>query len=205
MHYFITHFTHIPFDRLVDLAEGHLLPGDREQLQAHIKACRRCSAEAAEIERLIRLMHLDTSKGAPRPYITRVVDLFMRNTPPRPAFPGARARIPASLSFDSLGLAPAFGARSGEPCARQLLYSTEAHDIDLRIEPASRAWVLSGQVLGESAAGGRAELQGPEGTRHASLNEQREFKFSPVPAGRYRLVLDLPAMSLEVDDLKIGI
>jgi anti-sigma factor RsiW len=189
--------THIPFDRLVDLAEGRLLPADREQLLAHLAACARCSTEAAEIERLIGLMRLDTSKEAPRAVIARAVDLLSRRTSSKP-------RFPASLRFDSLGLAPAFGVRSGEPSARQLLYSAVAHDVDLRIEPSGQAWVLSGQVLGESAAGGRAELLGMESTRQASLNEQGEFTFPPVRAGDYRFVLDLAAFRIEIDALKIG-
>jgi anti-sigma factor RsiW len=199
------YITHIPFHRLVDLAEGRLPPDERERLQAHLAACGRCSREAAEIERLISLMRADTSQDAPRPVISRAVDLFRKSSSSKPASPGVKQRITASLRFDSLGLAPAFGVRSGEPSARQLLYSAESHDIDLRIEPAEPAWILSGQVLGESAAGGLADLQGVERAIQTRLNEQSEFSFPPVPAGTYRLVIDLAGHDVEIDGLKIGI
>ena len=196
--------THIPFNRLVDLAEGHLLPDEREQLQAHLAACGRCSREAAEIVRLIGLMRTDTSEDAPRPVIARAVELFPKSSSPRPAIPGVMPRILASLRFDSLGLAPAFGVRSGEPSARQLLYGAESYDVDLRIEPADQAWVLSGQVLGGSAASWRATLQGVEGVIQTSLNEQSEFTFPPVSAGTYRLIIELAEHEVEIKNLKIG-
>jgi len=113
-------------------------------------------------------------------------------------------RILASLRFDSLGLAPAFGVRSGEPSARQLLYGAESYDVDLRIEPADQAWVLSGQVLGESTASWRATLQGVEGVIQTSLNEQSEFTFPPVSAGTYRLIIELAEHEVEIKNLKIG-
>jgi hypothetical protein len=110
----------------------------------------------------------------------------------------------AGLRFDSLGLAPAFGVRSGEPSARQLLFGVEALDIDLRIEPVGQAWVVSGQILGESAGGAWAELEGAANVWWASLSEQSEFTLPPVPAGRYKLIFHLGQIDIEVEELKIG-
>jgi anti-sigma factor RsiW len=197
-------FSHIPFSRLVDLAEGRLLPDERAHLETHLAACSRCSDEAAQLERLIGLMRTDTTEDAPPPVIARAVQLFQAQRLPASAAPGLRRHILAVLRFDSVGLAPAFGVRSGEPSARQLLFSSEAYDIDLRIEPAGQAWIVSGQVLGESTAGGQAELHGVTGANPAALNEQSEFTLPAVAAGRYKLILHLADVDVELDELKIG-
>jgi hypothetical protein len=115
-----------------------------------------------------------------------------------------RDRIRAALHFDSLGLAPAFGVRSGKPGARQLLFSTGTDEIDLRIESAGEEWIVSGQVLGVSAASGRAILQGLLAVRQTTLNELSEFTLPPVRAGTYRLVLCLADMDVELEEIRIG-
>jgi hypothetical protein len=115
-----------------------------------------------------------------------------------------RDRILAALHFDSLGLAPAFGVRSGKPGARQLLFSTGTDEIDLRIEAAGEEWIVSGQVLGVSAASGRAILQGPLTVSQTTLNELSEFTLPPVGTGTYRLVLCLADRDVELEEIRIG-
>jgi anti-sigma factor RsiW len=197
-------FPHIPYSRLADLVEGRLPPDERAHLEEHIATCARCSGEVAHLERLIGLMRTDTSEDAPPAVIARAERLFHSRTVSSSDSSNLRHHVLAVRRFDSLGLAPAFGVRSGEPSARQLLFSARAHDIDLRIEPAGQAWTVSGQVLGESAAGGQAELQGATSTTQVALNEQSEFTLPPVSAGHYRLVLRLANVDVEVDELKIG-
>ncbi len=196
--------THIPFHRLVDLAEDRLHPEEREQLQAHLAACERCSREADKIARLIALMRGDASQDAPQPVIAQAVDLFARSKYARLAFANAKPRHPARLGFDSLGFAPAFGVRSGGASARQLLYHSESGDIDLRIEPVDKGWVFSGQVLGEFIAGGKVELQSAELVSQTMLDEQSEFTFAPVPAGIYQLVIELADYAVEIGDIEVG-
>jgi hypothetical protein len=115
------------------------------------------------------------------------------------------SRILAALHFDSVGLAPAFGVRSGKPGARQLLFHAGVDEIDLRIEPAGQAWTVSGQVLGGSAANGRAILQGTAGISQTTLNELSEFTLPPVQAGSYKLVLSLANVDVEIEEIRIGL
>jgi anti-sigma factor RsiW len=202
-------FPHIPFSRLVDLAEGRLHPAERARLEAHLAACTACSGEVAQLEHLIWLMRTDASEDAPLHVIDRAMRLFDSQaervgTACESALSGLRRHVQAVLRFDSLGLAPAFGVRSGEPSARQLLFSAWGLDIDLRLEPADQAWTVSGQVLGVATAGGRAVLQGAVNASQATLNEQGEFTMTPVPAGDYQLFLHLVDVDIEVDELIIG-
>jgi hypothetical protein len=197
-------------------------------LEAHITACARCSGEAARLEHLIRLMRTDTAEDAPPSVIAGAVHLFYERASPPLASSGRRRRILAVLRFDSLGLAPAFGMRSGEPSARQILFHAEVHDIDLRIEPAPEdwtssgslpgqpgdvfhtrqppdlAWIVSGQVLGETSAGGQVKLTSATSEGQARLNEQNEFTLPPVPSGSYQLILHLTNVDVEVNELKLG-
>ena len=196
---------HIPVSQLADYIEGSLPLTKRVELETHLAVCSRCSDDLAQLERLIGLMRTDTSEDAPSSVIDRAVRLFQSRTERESASSGFRNRILAVLHFDSIGLSPAFGVRSGAPGARQLLFHAGVDEIDLRIEPAGQAWLLSGQVLGESKAGGMAILQGAEETSEAILNELSEFTLPPVQKGIYKLTLNLTNVDVEIEDLRIGL
>jgi anti-sigma factor RsiW len=195
---------HIPFRKLADYVEGDLPLTERVDLELHTASCPRCADELRELEHLITLMRTDVSRDAPSAVIHRAEDLFRLRAVPESAVSGLRRRVLARLHFDSVGLAPAFGVRSGKPGARQLLFSTGVDEIDLRIEPAGQTWTLSGQVLGESAAGGKAVLQGNAGNTEAPINELSEFVLPPVQAGTYKLIVKLPDLDVEIEEIKIG-
>jgi hypothetical protein len=195
---------HIPFSQLVDYAEGDLPLDQRVDLELHVASCSRCYEELVQLERLIGLLRTDESQDAPSSLIDRAKDLFRLRNLPAPHSSRLRDRILAALHFDSLGLAPAFGVRSGKPGARQLLFSTGTDEIDLRIEAAGQEWIVSGQVLGEPAASGRAILQGPVAVIQTRLNELSEFTLPPVQAGTYKLVLCLADVDVELEEIRIG-
>jgi len=195
---------HIPVSQLADYIEGSLPLTQRVELETHLAICSRCSGELAELEHLIGLMRTDASEDAPPSVIDRAVKLFRSRREPESASSGLRRRILAVLHFDSIGLAPAFGVRSGTPGARQFLFHAGVDEIDLRIEPTGQVWTVSGQVLGESGASGIAVLQGAAGTSQAALNELSEFILPPVEAGTYKLTLNLTNIDVEIDEIRIG-
>jgi len=195
---------HIPFSQLADLVEDRLSPDEREHLETHINTCPRCSDELAQLKHLVELMRTDSNEGAPPDAIARAVELFRSRKMPTLTLSDLRRHILAVLRFDSKGLAPAFGVRSGAPGPRQLLYSAEAYDLDLRIEASDQTWIVSGQVLGETVGGGRVVLQGETGIKQATLNQQSEFTLPPAQTGSYKLILHLTDVDVEVDDLRLG-
>ncbi|HSV71311.1 MAG TPA: hypothetical protein VLI72_14480 [Methylibium sp.] len=137
-------------------------------------------------------------EAPPAAVLQRVIDLWPAAAAPAAA--GALRRVLAALSFDSGRAAPlAFGMRGSEPGPRQLLFSAEDHDIDLRIAAAGTGWALHGQVLGPDA-GGRACLIGDDGAERAvvALDELGEFRFDALPAGRYALRLELADRQIEL-------
>ena len=78
------------------------------------------------------MMRSDSTIDAPRDVLTAAINIFSqeRRVPLR--------RIVALLTFDSRNAGPAFGVRSLPAASRQMLYSAEEIDLELRITRAER-------------------------------------------------------------------
>jgi anti-sigma factor RsiW len=196
---------HIPFARLADMAEGRLSAEDSDEERAHLSACTRCAGEADRLGRLATLMRADTSEDAPPEVLAGVVRMFRARTAGA-AEPGLLRRLVAALTFDSSGLRPAFGVRSGQPApARQLLFSAGNFDVDLRLAPGTEGWTVSGQVLGP-CRGGEVEAVAADGSvaARATLNDLCEFTLlPPVAGGTYTLRLRLEDTEIEIPELSL--
>ena len=193
-------FQHIPFAKLADMVDDKLPTDENADCLLHISACSRCGSELQRLGQLIRAMRTDTDADAPRDCIAQAVNIFRQ----RQAQPSLLRRVVAALSFDSRALAPAFGVRSGQSAARQLLFAAEDHDLDLRFWPQGDEWVIAGQVLGSSCAGGHVELRGETASAAAELTDLCEFKLAAVPSGSYRMRLRLQDVEVEVPQLELG-
>jgi hypothetical protein len=137
---------------------------------------------------------LRASRGledAPESVIRRAIDLWQPRTAAERSGSVLQRWI-ATLRFDSAAAGtPALGLRAGPSDAtRQLLYTAEDRDIDLRIDPQpDGGWRVSGQVLGPDSAG-TAELHcDAAAAQQVPWSELAEFEFAPVPAGRCVLTL----------------
>lgn len=111
-------------------------------------------------------------------------------------------RIGASLTFDSLSAAPmSLGIRSLSTGARQLLFTAEGRDIDLRIagHPPDSAlkFSVAGQIFGPDVAG-QAELRAPSYLAKRAWNDLSEFRFEDVPPGACTLVLSSADWQIEL-------
>ena len=192
---------HIPFDRLIDLVEGRLSPDEQTQMQAHTSACSRCATQLAWLERVIGLIRTNDYEEPPARVaadISRVFDSYS----PSPSS-SLRQRIMAVLRFDSAQLSLSVGRRSGSSTERQLLFTAETLDLEVQITQSGSLWEVSGQVLNADARG-LAELHGLAGDMRATLNEVGEFLLTPVPPGRYTLILQLTTAEIEIPGLEIG-
>jgi hypothetical protein len=113
----------------------------------------------------------------------------------------------AVLSFDSWGQpALAAGLRSTGSATRQLVFSAEGCDIDLRISPSGERFAVSGQVLGPDDTG--AVVLTPEqaeATVHeAALDALGEFHLADVAPGRYQLSLLLAGHEIVLPPFEVG-
>ncbi len=191
---------HIPFEKLADLAEHRQSPEESETIRLHLSDCSDCANQLSELERLVTLMRTDVAEDAPPDLLSRTLNLFRPRVPEDK--PSIIERVMAVLSFDSRQLSPAFGVRSGQSVARQLLFSVGEHDLDLRVAPDDGAWVVSGQILGE-CEDGQVELRGAEVAERAEMNELCEFTLPRVPSGKYSLVINLSNTEIEVPEFEL--
>jgi hypothetical protein len=189
---------HIPFSELTELAEGQTAP----DAMAHLAACSECSSQLQLLKQTIGLMRSDTAPDAPAELIQNAKSIFRKKVVAHG--PSLLQIIVATLTFDSLTNAPAFGLRSQTTAGRQLIYSTETADIDVRVSPENDQWQIAGQLLGADCPGGDVDLVGDDFSASAELNELCEFSFGSVPAGAYKLSIHLPDVLIETPRLELA-
>jgi hypothetical protein len=188
----------IPYELLVDLAEGRVAEPEATELRARVAADPLASSRLAALERLISAMREDASEDAPPHVINRAMRLMRR-----PA-PSPMRRLVATLMRDSWHsmLQPA-GLRSVQAWPRALLLSAGDRELDLQVAPRDRGWQLVGQVLGPEEPGA-VTLSSPGERVTARLNELGEFVLPPVAPGRYTLTVTQGELEIVVPDLEIG-
>ena len=121
---------------------------------------------------------------------------------------GLLTRLTALLSFDSWAAPLALqGMRSVRTPTRQLLFSNEHRDIDLRITPTAGVFSITGQVLGPDTAGSVDLLAhgAAEAAAHrAQLDPLGEFRIHGVLAGRYAMTLRLGGDEIVLPEIDVG-
>jgi hypothetical protein len=160
-------------------------------------------AELADALRRSRIL-----EDAPESVIQRALGVFVARpraaAAPSPA--GGLRRLAAVLGFDSATLTPqATGLRSvdaGLARPRQMLFSAEGRDVDLRIDAAPGGWQVSGQVLGPDASG-RVELQCGSLRAAQDWTDLAEFRFDGVPAGACCIVLRSADWEMALPEIRI--
>jgi hypothetical protein len=191
---------HIPFAELTELAEERSQTSP--ETRAHLATCSECSRQLQSISQTIGLMRSDTAEDAPAELVQFAKKIFREKVVTHG--PSLLKLIIASLTFDSLTNAPAFGLRSQTTAGRQLIYSTETADIDVRVSPENDQWQIAGQVLGADCASGDVSLEGDDFSASAELNELCEFSFGSVPAGAYKISIRMPDALIETPRLELG-
>jgi hypothetical protein len=189
--------THISLETLADVVEDRATPAALEIVRAHDATCSTCDDALQRLKQLILLMRSDVVTDVPRDLLVSAINIFP---------PGARPRLQriiATLIFDSRRAAPVFGMRSVRTSSRQLLYSAEQSDLDLRITIQNEECILAGQVIREGCVGGLVEISGPTGSAEASLNELCEFTFPAIPVGQYSLRVRMLDVEIEIPELEL--
>ncbi len=193
---------HLDFARIADLVEDRAAPSVRTESMAHISNCSECAKKFRRLDEVVHLMATDQAEDAPRDVVAYAMNIFSGRAKSRRQ--SLKRRILAALSFDSsMDQAPAFGVRSGQTDSRQLIYSAEESDIDLRITFHDDMWLVAGQVMRDDCGGGRVEIEGPSGSAGAALNELCEFTLPAVPSGDYLLRVHMNDVEIELPQLEL--
>ncbi|HKY43076.1 MAG TPA: hypothetical protein VJM50_08265 [Pyrinomonadaceae bacterium] len=195
----MTSSTHISVETLANIAEGTATSVVREAAMAHISTCSMCHGMLRRLQQLILMMRTDSTNDAPRDVLTTAINIFSQEKP------SPLRRIVALLTFDSRNAGPAYGVRSHLTASRQMLYSAEETDVELRITVQNDECTLAGQVIGEGCAGGHVEISGEAGRSEATLNEECEFKLPPIPIGNYSLIVRMLDRQIEIPELELKV
>ena len=189
--------SHIPFDILADIAENRATEAALAAAMDHVAGCSDCDDVLRQLQHVIVMMKTDACEDAPADLLRSAVSSFSseRKTPVR--------RVIAVLTFDSRKAGSTFGMRSIRTVSRQLLYSAQDADVDLRISVQNGECVLSGQIIREGCQEGLVEISGASGSAAAALNELCEFTLPPIPVGNYSLKVKMPDVEIEIPELEL--
>lgn len=191
--------SHISLETLADIIEDRASTETRTSVMAHVATCSVCDDSLRRLQFLILMMKSDRSADVPRDVLISATKILSSATKPL-------RRIIATLIFDSRNTGPAFGMRSLHTASRQLLYSAQQTDLDLRITIQNEECVVAGQVIrddGGSRGGGRVEISGPTGSAEANLNELCEFTLPAIPVGNYSLRVRMVDVEIEIPELEL--
>jgi hypothetical protein len=196
---------HVPVETLTDLADGKLSSVARQDAVNHISTCSFCVSRLTRLRDVIGLMSSDQTVDAPAHVLASAIEIFTPKRKDDGAITALR-RIVATLTFDSFSSKPAFGLRSGHAASRQVLYSAEDNDIDLRITLQNEKCVVAGQVMGTGdCIDAEVELSTPTESAVAALNDLCEFTFPGVPAGVYLLTVRMRDKEVEIPALEVKV
>jgi hypothetical protein len=195
---------HLPFERVVDLAEKRLVGADDQRARSQLGTCGACAASLATVERILALMRRDAARQGDEEPPTHVVQRAVRLFCQRP--PTAR-RLLGALLFDS-AIQPlaAAGVRGPAAPGRQLIFTAGAYDLELRLtaSPDGQLHTVRGQVLGPCEGAGRIELADAQSTvREAVLDELCQFDLKTVPSGKYALTLYVRDVAIELREVEL--
>ena len=188
--------SHISLEKLVDLAEGRLAGVASNAALAHVSTCSECEVILRRLRQLMLTMKSDRAPDVPRDVLLSAINIFSLNQ-------SSLRRVVAILMFDSRSAGPVFGMRSIHTDSRQMLYSAEDTDLDLRITIRNEECIVAGQVIRDGCVGGVVEISGASGSSQASLNELCEFSLPAVPVGSYSLKVRMLDVEIEIPELEL--
>ncbi len=200
--------THLTYETLVNYLEERLSVEERSAVDAHLaSACEACGRHLALLRKVFESAKINHTTPPPASVLKRAVDIPLTN--PRSPQPATWTRLIAALSFDShLQLSSAL--TRGASRERQMLFSAENMDIDLKITPARGNHDLLGQVMGEQAGGNVTSafvsLQSNTGQilRATETDSLGQFAFREISSGVYDLIFDLETQEIAVHGLEVG-
>lgn len=190
---------HISLDTLAEIAEGSVASETQETSLVHVSTCSACQDALRRLQQLILMMKSDQAEAVPQDFAALAIKIFQaENHPPSRQMVG-------TLTFDSRSAIPAFGMRSLHSPSRQLLYSGEEADLDLRVTVQNDEYLISGQVLRDGCVCGLVELSCADGTTEANLNTLCEFTFPGMPLGSYSLRVKMPDLEIVIPELELRV
>lgn len=202
---------HLSDETLIDIAEGRIDVSQSAGARSHLAECEECRTSLNGFQTILSALQTHELVMPPQYVTRRALQIFRPKEKPvagpvagavadaASALQAGLQALVAVLRFDS-GLTPVYGMRSGPGQARQLFYTVNEFDIDLRLAPHAGDWTVEGQLLGGNTTG-TAELESTGRRYDGDMNELGEFAFVGVRPDSYRLRITLPGLEISVPEL----
>jgi hypothetical protein len=192
---------HFAEDRIYELLFDRQRLTDAEV--EHLNKCESCRHELTIVKQMATTIAIERRSRPSQAQIERYAQLYEqleRHTPAHstPQRPGWMQLLQMTLALDSRHSPALAGLRSGGMRNYRLLYSTDAADVELLVEPAGDARRIEGEVLSldeeqltppvlvEFTPAERHEER-PQWTVESS--NQGRFQFNAIALGNYDLVI----------------
>ena len=184
---------HFTAEQWIDFVNGRFSSEQTQMMQRHLGAgCGKCSKVLEVWTRVRQLANRESKFEVPESAVHHVRNAFALMTEPQKS--KRRFEIPR-LVFDSLWQPAPVGVRSAPSAPRQVLYSTGAIAIEMRLEPALNSELVNvtGQVSnaalkGEGLAGISVLVNSiKRKLAEARTNQFGEFQLSFVPETGLRI------------------
>jgi len=188
--------SHISLEKLADIADGRLAGAALNAAMGHVSTCSECDRILRRLRRLLLTMKSDRAPDVPRDVLLLAINIFSTRQ-------SSLRHVVAILTFDSRRAGPVFGMRSIHTGSRQMLYTAEETDVDLRITIQNDECIVAGQIIRDGCAGGVVEISGASGSSQARLNELCECTFPAVPVGNYSLKVKMLDVEIEIPELEL--
>ena len=195
---------HLKYETLLNYLENRLPVEERSEVDAHLVGqCQQCDRRLVLLRRVLESVAGDRTVAPPTAVLKQAVEVG-QGSHPQPKF---WSRVVAVLSFDSYLQLSSAATRGGTSRARQMLFTAEQVDIDLKIKPGREDHELFGQVLDARQSTGFlpafVSLQNTEGQQRATETDSLgQFAFHGVSSGTYDLVFDLDDQEIAVMGLE---
>ena len=199
---------HLNYETLLNYLESQTSAEERKEVEAHLgEPCQECVRRLELLKQVLQTASHDQTVAPPADILKKAVEISSSHR--NPSNGGFLASVIATLSFDSfLQLSPT-ATRGSSSRARQMLFTTEQVDIDLKIKRGKEDHELLGQVLGtqntEEAISAFVSLQSNNGQplKATETDSQGQFTFREIPSGMYDLVFDLEDQQVTVQGLEL--
>ena len=195
----------IPVELLYNYHDARTDAAETARIREHLASgCAECEQELRWMQHTAQTMKAAGNVVVPQHLLEQSRALFRERFPA----PQRAAWFP-SLVFDSRQRLAMAGARGAGTASFQLVYRTEAFDIELWQDPLENGeWYVIGQILPQRDAAEivptSVVLTSETGSGITVTPESSEFHLTAVLVGTYRLTLGLPDGDIEISELQIG-
>lgn len=201
------------FSELLDWLEGRLPPDRARAVAERLETADAATQADLDWLRLFQLARQSVQFASPPPSVRETLKQRFSAYAEARQPPGLFRRWLATLTFDSRVQPATAGLRSAqradEGAQRQLIYTTEAAEIALTIQPGlpDKKFIVTGQIFPQGDIPAHTFsiqfLQDVQEVGLAMADELGEFTISDLPAGEYQMVVSTGQYEVVISSLRL--